>query len=83
MDAQQLAEFRRNLGDQVNTATEFVQDYCRKYDRGEHLIEAQSAIDEFSKKTGARVFQLDQTVRDLLQFVSVDHILQIFFLLLS
>ena len=81
MDAQQLAEFRRNLGDQVNTAAEFAQDYCRKYDSGDHLTAAQSAIDEFSSKTSARIFQLDQTVRDLLQFVSVGHILQLFLLL--
>jgi hypothetical protein len=69
-DAQEWAKLRSILRGQVRTARDFSAEHCRRYnpDKVRHV---QAAIDDFSDDVGGRLSQLDQTVKDLLQFVSV------------
>lgn len=69
-DAQNLAEPRRILQDQIREAREFVADYCPRYNANKTPKDVQQ-LDEFEVEVNSRLKQLDQTVRDLLQIVSV------------
>jgi hypothetical protein len=59
------------LKHQVNTAGEFAVDYCYRYNENKGLEDLNGVIDGFADKVNDRISQLDQTVRDLLQFVSI------------
>lgn len=58
------------LQDQVATAKEIAKE-SGGYDEDNAVKDLQSAIDDFSNDINHRIKQLDQTVRDLLQFVSI------------
>jgi hypothetical protein len=70
-DAQKWAERRNILQDQVHEAEKFVTDYCRRYNGNQTLKDLKSSIHEFEANISKRIDQLDQTVRDLLQIVSI------------
>jgi ABC-type transporter Mla subunit MlaD len=61
---------RSILRGQVRAAKDFATEHFRRYnaDKG---TEVQETIESFSNEVGDRLHQLDQTVKDLLQFVSI------------
>lgn len=70
-DAQKWAEIRIILEDQVAVARKFVADYGHRYNANQIPKDLQQSIDEFEVNVNGRISQLDQTVRDLLQIVSI------------
>lgn len=70
-DAQTWAKLRSILQDQVGVARNFVADYGRRYNANQIPKCLKQSIDEFEVKVNDRISQLDQTVRDLLQIVSI------------
>ncbi|KAF2188018.1 hypothetical protein K469DRAFT_567803, partial [Zopfia rhizophila CBS 207.26] len=67
-DAREWTNLRRILKDQVNTAGNFAVDYCYRYNENKGLEDLKGVIDGFADTVSDRISQLDQTVRDLLQF---------------
>lgn len=70
-DAQDWAELRSVLRCQVRTAREFAVEYCRTYNEENGLGVMCRAIDSFADEIDSQIGRLDQTVKDLLQFVSI------------
>jgi chromosome condensin MukBEF ATPase and DNA-binding subunit MukB len=70
-DAQKWAELRRILKDQVREAKKFVTDYCQRYNANRTPKDIELLTNKFEVKVNDRIGQLDQTVRDLLQIVSI------------
>ena len=68
-DAQELAKLRSILRGQVREARNFAVEYCRHYDKDNGSIVMQEAIDCFKSEVNDQIAQLEQTVKDLLQFV--------------
>jgi hypothetical protein len=69
-DAQKLADYHAFLASQVAHAQDFAK-VLRPYHGEGVMKELQNVIDGFANEIGLRISQLDQTIRDLLQFVSV------------
>ena len=74
-DAQEWAELRSILRSQVCTARDFAVGHCRRYNEDKGLRVMQKAIDSFSDEVNDQISQPDQTVKDILQFVSIFHAL--------
>jgi uncharacterized coiled-coil DUF342 family protein len=72
-DAKEWARLRRTLQRQVLTATDLARKHFRRYDT-DKISKVQEAIDSLSDEVGDRLRQMDQTVKDLLQFVSIPKI---------
>lgn len=70
-DAQEWAKLRSILRGQVRTARDFAVEHCHRYNEDKGLRVMQEAIDSFSSEVNNQISQLDQTVKDLLQFVSI------------
>jgi hypothetical protein len=70
-DALEWAKFRSILQDQVNTAREFGVKYSGRYEKDNGLKDLQKTINNFEKNVNDRISKIDQTVRDLLQIVSI------------
>lgn len=70
-DAQTWANLRNILQGQVQIANNFAAEYCHDYNEDKGLNGVQKAIDGFSDSVNREISQLDQTVRDLLQIVSM------------
>ncbi|KAF3389537.1 Ankyrin-1 [Penicillium rolfsii] len=70
-DARRWDDFRRSLRAQVKAASDFTTTYCKKYTSTDVPENVKRLIDEFDVDIGSRIGELDQTVRDLLQIVSV------------
>ena len=73
-DAQKYTEFRSILQSQVREAKKFVTDYCQRYNANKIPKDIELLTDEFEFSVNNRIGQLDQTVRDLLQIVSIMHL---------
>lgn len=72
-DAERLAGLRVQLQHQVGAAEKFITDYSQHYNANESPTDLQKLItDEFELSIKNRFGQLDQTVRDLLQIVSIN-----------
>ena len=74
-DAQKLAELRGILRGQVHTAKKFAVGHCHRYNERKGQKDVQEAINGFSSDIDRLISGLDQTVRDILQFVSISTIL--------
>lgn len=68
-DAQKWTELRSILQDHTNTAQTFIVEYSQRYNANRFPKDLQTTVDEFKAKISRRLDQLDQTIRDLLQFV--------------
>lgn len=69
-DACTWIDFRTALRNQVRVAKAFVEEYHLRYINDKELQCMQDAIGKLSDDVESRLNALDQTVRDLLQFVS-------------
>jgi hypothetical protein len=69
-DAQTWSDFRKTLTTQMRTATEFVEQYCRLYNKGQHEKYIISYIESRESSIAKRINTLDQKTRDLMQLVS-------------
>lgn len=70
-DALELAQLRSDFQGQYQSAQNFVVEYCRIYDEDGGRKTMQSEIDQFAVEVNNRFNQLDQTVKELLQFVRI------------
>jgi hypothetical protein len=70
-DAREWAELRSILRGQIQAAKDFVVKYCRNYNQGSTLKTMHSAIDQLNTDVNEHIDRLDQTVKDLLQFVCI------------
>jgi hypothetical protein len=68
-DAQELAKLRSILRDQIREARKFAVEYCSYYDQDNGSKVMQEAINCFKVEVNDHISQLEQTVKDLLQFV--------------
>lgn len=68
-DAQKWTELRSLLQNHTDVAQKFVADYSERYNANQFPKDLQHSVNEFKVKTSRRIDQLDQTIRDLLQFV--------------
>jgi hypothetical protein len=59
------------LRGQISSARAFVAEYCRTYDEDKGEAGMRAAIDGFANEVYEQIGRLDQTVKDLLQFVSL------------
>ncbi|OAF98488.1 ankyrin, partial [Paraphaeosphaeria sporulosa] len=66
-DAQEWAKLRKALRTQVQAVRDFIRDYCR-YCEQEYSKTMRLPIDQFDTDVNEKINQLDQTVKDLLQF---------------
>ncbi|EXL94654.1 ankyrin repeat-containing domain protein [Fusarium oxysporum II5] len=71
VDARQWAEFRKILKGHAQDARSFAQKYCQRYNGGRGLERIRESIDRIEKRVNERIHNLDQTVRDLLQLISL------------
>lgn len=69
-DAQKWAELRSILKDQVHEAKKLVIDYHQRYNANQTPKDIER-LSKFEDKVNDRISHLDQTVRDLLQIMSV------------
>jgi hypothetical protein len=69
-DAQRWAELRSILQDHADVAQKFIVEYSERYNANQFPKDLQHTVKEFKAKISLRLDQLDQTIRDLLQFVS-------------
>ncbi|KUL83782.1 hypothetical protein ZTR_06613 [Talaromyces verruculosus] len=67
-DAQKWTELRSILQDHTDTAQKFIVEYSQRYNANRFPKDLQKTVDEFKAKISRRLDQLDQTIRDLLQF---------------
>ncbi|KAF2800332.1 hypothetical protein K505DRAFT_228981, partial [Melanomma pulvis-pyrius CBS 109.77] len=67
-DAQEWAKLRSILRGQVRAAKSFAVEYCSCYDQDNGSRVMQEAIDCFNTEVSDQISQLEQTVKDLLQF---------------
>jgi hypothetical protein len=65
-----LAQLRSDFKVQLQSAQKFGVDYCSKYDDNGGRRTMQPKIDQFAVDVNEQFNQLDQTVKELLQFVS-------------
>jgi hypothetical protein len=70
-DARNLAELRSILKGQIQSARKFAMKYCGKYDQDGGSRTMHSEIDQFATDVNEQFNNLDQTVKDLLQFVCI------------
>lgn len=70
-DAHKLAQLRSDFKGQIQSAQKFVIEYCDKYDDDGGRRTMQSEIDQFAVDVNEQFNQLDQTVKELLQFVRI------------
>jgi hypothetical protein len=70
-DAQKLTELRGILRGQVHTARKFAVEHCHRYNENKGLKDMLATIDNFLGDVDCRISQLDQIVRDILQFVCI------------
>jgi hypothetical protein len=70
-DAQKWAELRDILQGQVREIKKFVTDYCQRYNANQIPKDLELVTDGFELDVNNRIRQLDQTVTDLLQIVSI------------
>jgi hypothetical protein len=70
-DAREWAELRSALRGQIQATKTFAVDYERDYNQGNRQITINSAIDQFATDVNEQINRLDQTVKDLLQFVCI------------
>lgn len=70
-DAQKWTILRRLLRGNVEEARRFATNYCHKYQNGVGLKSTLEATDQLELRVNYRIDKLDETVRDLLQFVSI------------
>lgn len=75
-DAKEWAELRKAFRGQVRAARDFVTDYCHCCDQDERGKEMQLPITEFESDISDKIDGLEQTVKDLLQFVGAIIILR-------
>jgi hypothetical protein len=68
-DAQEWAKLRSILRGQVRAARNFAVEYCRSYDQDNGSRVMEEAIDRFRVEVSDQISQLEQTVKDILQFV--------------
>lgn len=68
-DAHELAQLRNNFKGQLQSAQKFVVEYCSKYDHDGGRKTMQLEIDQFAIDVNEQFNQLDQTVKELIQFV--------------
>lgn len=68
-DAQKWTELRSILQDHTDVAQKFIVEYSQRYNANRFPTDLQNTVDEFKAKISRRLDQLDQTIRDLLQFV--------------
>ena len=68
-DLKEYAEVRKVFRGQIRSARKFVTDYCERYYQDNDGKEMKVPINEFEVDIGEKIDQLDQTVKDLLQFV--------------
>lgn len=68
-DAQKWTELRAILQDHTSVAQKFIVEYSERYNANQFPKDLQDTVDEFKAKITRRLDQLDQTIRDLLQFV--------------
>jgi len=65
------AKFHSSLQDQVRNARDFAVEYSQRYNENQSQKDMLQVIGEFESKVSQRINELDQTVRDLLQIVSL------------
>lgn len=65
-----MADYHAFLQDQVATAKNFAEESGRYHDENA-LKDLQNVIDGFADDINHRIKQLDQTARDIIQFVSI------------
>lgn len=70
-DACTWIDFRAALRNQVRVAKDFAEEHHPQYINDQELQCMQDAIGKLSDDVESRLNALDQTVRDLLQFVSI------------
>ena len=68
-DAKEWAELRKAFRGQLRAARDFVTDYCRSCDQDECGKEMQLRITKFEADISDKIYGLEQTVKELLQFV--------------
>lgn len=68
-DAQKWTELRSILQDHTDVAQKFIVEYSERYHANQFPIDLQRTVNEFKVDISRRLDQLDQTIRDLLQFV--------------
>ncbi|KAH4074382.1 hypothetical protein HBH98_076040 [Parastagonospora nodorum] len=66
-DAQTWSDFRKTLTTQMRTATAFVEQYCRLYNKGQHEKYMINYIESRESSIAKRINTLDQKTRDLMQ----------------
>lgn len=59
------------LKDHIGETRNFVADYSQRYNTNQIPKDIQQLTDEFEVNINSRISKLDQTVRDLLQIVSI------------
>uniref|UniRef100_A0A093V638 Serine/threonine-protein phosphatase 6 regulatory ankyrin repeat subunit B n=1 Tax=Talaromyces marneffei PM1 TaxID=1077442 RepID=A0A093V638_TALMA len=67
-DAQKWTELRSILQDHTDVAQKFIVEYSERYHANQFPIDLQRTVNEFKVDISRRLDQLDQTIRDLLQF---------------
>jgi hypothetical protein len=75
-DAQELAKLRSILRGQAGAAKSFLEKYCRTCGEIGNSNFMQSAINQFTDNVDEKISHLDQTVKDLLQFVRTIFVLR-------
>ena len=68
-DAKGWAQLRSVLRNQIREARSLAAEYCRRYDQGNGPKATQMAINQFDAEVNGQINQLEQTVKDILQFV--------------
>lgn len=68
-DAQKWTELRAILQDHTTVAQNFILIHSMRYNANQFPTDLQNTVNEFKAKITRRLDQLDQTIRDLLQFV--------------
>ena len=68
-DLKEWAELRKAFKGQIRSARKFVSDYCHCCYQDDNEKDMKAPIDKFEAEIGERIDELDQTVKDLLQFV--------------
>ncbi|KAH4081955.1 hypothetical protein HBH46_223240 [Parastagonospora nodorum] len=66
-DAQTWSDFRKTLTTQMRTATAFVEQYCRLYNKGQHEKYIINYIESRESSIAKRINTLDKKTRDLMQ----------------
>jgi hypothetical protein len=68
-DLKEYAEVRKVFRGQIRSARNFVTEYSERYYQENDAKEMKVPIKAFEADIGEKIDQLDQTVKDLLQFV--------------